>query len=127
MASCVSDQNAVCEFRPWSEEGEVYVVLEKFPSLRKRLETGLHCLTSQERADLKRLASKRESELRAAGRHYLTPLHHKVSLVAGGNLVQLAVDATVNASNHWLTPGKGNYTTSILASSSPYTFLYILL
>ena len=36
-----------------------------------------------------------------------TPLHGKVSLLAGGNLAHVGVDAVVSASNHWLTSGKG--------------------
>lgn len=34
-------------------------------------------------------------------------LHEKVSLLAGGNLAHVEVDAVVNASNNWLTTGKG--------------------
>ena len=34
-------------------------------------------------------------------------LHEKVSLLAGGNLAHIEVDAVVNASNNWLTTGKG--------------------
>ena len=37
----------------------------------------------------------------------IPPLHEKVSLVAGGNLAHMEVDAVVNASNNWLTTGKG--------------------
>ncbi len=38
---------------------------------------------------------------------YPTALHGKVSLLAGGNLAYVRADAVVNASNHWLTAGKG--------------------
>ena len=109
MASCVtaSGQRGVSDIPPWSEGSKDYLVLEKFPSLRKRLETGLECLSSEEREELRKLVKKREGELRDTGRLYLTPLHEKVALLPGGNLAQLAVDAVVNASNHWLTPGKG--------------------
>lgn len=115
MASCGSAMNSdasprtISTIRPWSESGEEYLVLEKFPSLRKRFESGLHCLTSEQRSQLRELARQRESELRGSGAAYLTPLAHKVSLLPGANLAHLALDAVVNASNHWLTPGKGRY------------------
>ena len=36
-------------------------------------------------------------------------LHSQVSLLVGGNLAHVACDAVVNASNHWLTSGKGRF------------------
>ena len=115
MASCIaaSAQRGLSDIPPWSEGSKDYLVLERFPSLRKRLETGLDCLSSEERAELREVAQRREAELRATGRLYLTPLQEKVSLLPGGNLAQLAVDAVVNASNHWLTSGKGKSTKSL--------------
>ena len=35
-------------------------------------------------------------------------LQDKVSLLVGGNLAHIEVDAVVNASNCWLTSGKGS-------------------
>lgn len=105
--ACSKKVGVFPEIRPWSECASEYLVLEKFPRLRKRLETGLDCLTTEQREQLRLLVQRRESELRATGHAYLTPLHHKVCLLAGANLAHLAVDAVVNASNHWLTPGKG--------------------
>ena len=109
MASCstVSAPRTISTIHPWSEGGEEYLVLEKFPSLRKRFESGLDCLTPEQRSQLRTLAQRRESELRGSGAAYLTPLAHKISLLPGANLAGLALDAVVNASNHWLTPGKG--------------------
>lgn len=110
MAGCTPGiSKPISAIPPWSEGGKEYLVLEKFPSLRKRLESGLHCLSAEDRADLRQLIQKRHSELLSTGPVYLTPLHHKVSLVPGGNLAHLALDVVVNASNHWLTSGKGMF------------------
>lgn len=118
MASCsvISDTapRTISTIRPWSEDGEEYLVLEKFPSLHKRFESGLDCLTPEQRSQLKTLAQRRESELRGSGAAYLTPLAHKISLLPGANLADLALDAVVNASNHWLTPGKGRSLVNLL-------------
>jgi hypothetical protein len=113
MATCSAvnsdvSPRTISTIRPWSEGGEEYLVLEKFPSLRKRFESGLDCLTPEQRSQLRELAQRREKELRGSGASYLTPLAHKISLLPGGNLANLALDAVVNASNHWLTPGKGS-------------------
>ena len=112
MASCSivnsdTPPRTISTIRSWSEDGEEYLILEKFPSLHKRFESGLDCLTPEQRSQLRTLAQRRESELRGSGAAYLTPLAHKISLLPGANLADLALDAVVNASNHWLTPGKG--------------------
>ena len=119
MASSETSATDITKILPWSDGGREYLVLEKFASLRKRLETGLQCLTPEERAELRQLIKRRESELRSTGPAYLSPLHEKVSLLAGGNLVHLVVDAVVNASNQWLTSGKGTGTSFQLHS---YTY-----
>lgn len=90
----------------WSETGKEYLVLEKFPHLQKRFHSGFDCLDPEERAQLHQLISQRKEELKTKT-DYLCPLHHKVSLLAGGNVANVTADAVVNASNHWLTPGKG--------------------
>ena len=59
-----------------------------------------------ERFDLQQLADKRTAEI-ANSSQQTTPFHNKVSLFASGVLEGVAVDAVVNASNCWLTPGKG--------------------
>lgn len=90
----------------WSETGREYLLLEKFPHLQKRFHSGLDCLDAEERIELHALISLRRNELKTKV-DYLTPLHHKVSLLTGGNLANVTADAVVNASNHWLTSGKG--------------------
>ena len=119
MASCSivnsdTPPRTISTIRPWSEDGEEYLVLEKFPSLHKRFESGLDCLTPEQRSQLRTLAQRRESELRGSGAAYLTPLAHKISLLPGANLADLTLDAVVNASNHWLTPGKGRSLINLL-------------
>lgn len=47
----------------------------------------------------------------------VAPLHGKVSLLAGGNLAHITADAVVNASNHWLTTGKGGSSPHLLILS----------
>lgn len=81
------------------------MVQERFPHLRKRLEEGIDCLDPTERDELHRLALLRADELQRSGAQ--TPLHGKVSLLTGGNLVHVVADAIVNASNQWLSTGKG--------------------
>eukprot|EP00731_Ephydatia_muelleri_P023545 Em0015g1128a len=81
------------------------MVQERFPHLRKRLEEGLDCLDPTEREKLHRLARLRADELQQRAEE--PPLHGKVSLITGGNLVHVAADAIVNASNQWLSTGKG--------------------
>ena len=90
----------------WTETGKEYLLLEKFPHLQKRFHSGLSCLETDERSALQALIAQRKEELKTRV-DYLSPLHHKVSLLAGGNLANVAADAVVNASNHWLTSGKG--------------------
>ena len=51
------------------------------------------------------LVERRREELRGVA---CPPLHGKLSLLPGGNLAHVACDAVVNASNHMLTPGKGD-------------------
>ena len=87
---------------PWTDTGREYLVLERFPHLRRRLEGGRDSLTHEERQELQRLCEQRKREGENA-----TPLHGKVSLLVGGNLAHVMADAVVNASNHWLTTGKG--------------------
>ena len=96
---------------PWTETGKEYLVMERFPHLRKRLEGGRDCLTSEERAELHQLCEERRKEVK--GRPPVS-LDGKVSLLAGGNLAHVTADAVVNASNHWLTTGKGTHTASII-------------
>ena len=91
---------------PWSDTGREYLVLERFPHLRKRLEGGLDCLPPEERTQLHQLVEQRRADM-TTGVDLHTPLHGKVSLLPGGNLAHVAADAVVNASNHWLTTGKG--------------------
>ena len=86
---------------PWTETGKEYLVLERFPHLRARLEGGLDCLSPEDRIQLHCLCEQRREEVTGG------PLHGKVSLLVGGNLAHVEVDAVVNASNHWLTTGKG--------------------
>ena len=81
------------------------MVQERFPHLRKRLEEGIDCLDPTEREELHRLARLRADELQLASGHQ--PLHAKVSLLTGGNLVHVDADAIVNASNPLLSTGKG--------------------
>ena len=92
--------------RPWTETAEEFMVQERFPHLRKRLEEGLDCLDPTEREELHRLARLRADELQQRAEE--PPLHGKVSLITGGNLVHVAADAIVNASNQWLSTGKGS-------------------
>lgn len=89
----------------WTETAKEYLVLEKFPNLRNRLKNGLDCLEEEERVSLGTLIQERRTEQKTTNHK---PLHHKVSLLAGGNLAHVAADAVVNASNHWLGTGKGN-------------------
>jgi len=97
----------------WSDTGREYLVLERFPHLRKRWEGGLDCLLPEERTQLHQLVEQRRAEVMAdADLH--TPLHGKVSLLPGGNLAHVAADAVVNASNQWLTTGKGALTVVVL-------------
>ena len=147
---------------PWSDTAREYMVLERFPHLRRRLEGTLDSLqpqaspaheantcareshqnstlqrslvplqiamslvvqtitsnptplslspsfslSLQEREELRQLVEQRRVEVGVGGDCH-APLHGKVSLLAGGNLVHVGVDAVVNASNHWLTSGKG--------------------
>lgn len=60
----------------------------------------------QEREVLHQLVEQRRVEVGVAGDCH-APLHGTVSLLAGGNLAHVGADAVVNASNHWLTSGKG--------------------
>lgn len=41
-----------CPVAPWTETAKDFLVLQKFPHLRRRLENGLHCLTRSERVRL---------------------------------------------------------------------------
>ncbi len=90
----------------WTESGKEYLLLQKFPHLQKRFQSGMDCLEAKERSSLHTLVRLREEELRER-EDYSTMLHDKVSLLAGGNLAHVETDAVVNASNHWLTSGKG--------------------
>ena len=55
-------------------------------------------------------------------------LHSKVSLLAGGNLAYVAADAVVNASNCWLTTGKGvPIAPSVLISLTRYSQVSMVL
>ncbi len=90
----------------WTESGKEYLLLQKFPHLQKRFHSGMNCLEAKERSSLYALVRLREEELRER-EDYSTMLHDKVSLLAGGNLAHVETDAVVNASNHWLTSGKG--------------------
>ena len=116
---------------PWTETAKEYLVIERFPHLQKRFETGLDCLTIKgeetliitihqlvshsspppppERLELQQRAGQLEAELKQEqGATGSLALHGKVSLLAGGNLAHVATDAVVNASNCWLTTGKGD-------------------
>lgn len=91
---------------PWSVSGREYLVLERFPHLRRRLEGGPDCLAPEERTQLNQLVEQRRTEVMASADCH-TPLDKKVSLLPGGNLAYVTADAVVNASNQWLTTGKG--------------------
>ena len=41
-----------CPVAPWTDTSKEFLVLQKFPHLRRRLEDGLHCLSRSERARL---------------------------------------------------------------------------
>ena len=99
---------------PWSVTAQEYEVLYHFPDFTKRFDIGRDCLTLRgkniskwiivyslvERFDLQLLAEQCQVSS-------TLPLQDKVSLLAGGNLAHIEVDAVVNASNCWLTSGKG--------------------
>ena len=96
---------------PWSETAKEYMVLEKFPHLARQLERqrdayGREALSPDQKRDLRQLVARRREAL-ALEPYPPLPLHQKVSLLAGGNLAQVSADAVVNASNVWLTSGKG--------------------
>lgn len=99
MASCTHNGLPIPS---WRESGQEYLVLQKFPHLRKRLQCGFGCLSGEERAGLHLLVEQRKTEL-----EFKIPLSEKVALLPGGNLAHVAVDAVVNASNQWLNTGKG--------------------
>ena len=108
MASCVLESSVPTHngaiIPAWTETAQEYLVLEHFPHLRKRLESSLECLEEEKRAALSRLIQERKTQLVKSTHN---SLHHKVSLLVGGNLAHVATDAVVNASNHWLGTGKG--------------------
>ena len=91
---------------PWSVSGKEYLVLERFPHLQRRLDGGPDCLAPEERTQLHQLVEQRRTEVMASADCH-TPLDKKVSLLPGGNLAHVTVDVVVNASNQWLTTGKG--------------------
>ena len=106
--------------RPWTETAEEFMVQERFPHLKKRLEEGLDCLDPMEREELISLARLRLDELQQQPAKEPVPLHDKVSLLTGGNLVHVAADTIVNASNQWLSTGKG----ACCYNYMPLTFAY---
>ena len=91
---------------PWSVSGREYLVLERFPHLQRRLEGGPDCLAPEERTQLNQLVEQRRTEVMGSADCH-TPLDKKVSLLPGGNLAYVTADVVVNASNQWLTTGKG--------------------
>ena len=81
-------------------------MLERFPHLQRRLDGGPDCLAPEERTQLHQLVEQRRAEVMASADCH-TPLDKNVSLLPGGNLAHVTVDVVVNASNQWLTTGKG--------------------
>ena len=108
----------------WTESGKEYLLLQKFPHLQKRFHSGMDCLEAEERSSLHALIRLREEELRTR-EDYSTVLHHKVSLLAGGNLAHVETDAVVNASNHWLSAGKGTSSKSRINTCMLYLTLSV--
>ncbi len=43
---------------PWTETAKEFLIMQKFPHLRKRLEDGLHCLSRSERVQLELVSSR---------------------------------------------------------------------
>ena len=130
MASSVSSlvSHNGCPVAPWTETAKDFQVLQKFPHLRSRLGVGvqlqlvrpihvytlfLNSLIHKRLYDntyTQQLADQRGSEV-ASSSASSASLHGQVSLLVGGNLAHMICDAVVNASNHWLTSGKGAHVT----------------
>jgi O-acetyl-ADP-ribose deacetylase (regulator of RNase III) len=85
---------------PWTDTAQEYEIVYRFPDFTKRFDIGPHCLTLKERFDLQGLVDGCKQPPSPS-------FDDKVSLIAGGNLAHVATDAIINASNCWLTTGKG--------------------